>query len=167
MATTGIDKLLRGVDDLQRTDTTAEIDEKIAALEDDLANIRVKLAVLKELRKQPRRQPADSERPNRAPTVIAKAGGGSLTPHGGGMVEVARERPHGWKRDAIAHLVTSEPGRVWTASDVRAELNRLNIMDGDEGTPTRLVLRRLHEAGLVQKVGTAAYVYAGERLSLR
>lgn len=160
MAATGIDKFLKGVDDLQRADA-AEIDQKIAALEDELSSIRVKLAVLKELRKQPRRPaPAAATEPR----VVAVTGTGETISEGTGTVEV--HRPHTWKRDAILEIVTQQPGRVWTATEVRDELRRRGVMEGDPGTPTRAVLRRMSDAGEVQKIGTATYTYAGETLVL-
>src|SRR5689334_19443074 len=132
---TNIDRWLKGLDNLTRLDR-GEIDERLTALRAELKTVQLKVAILTELRNQApetSKKASDQLPLERDEQPVA-------TPPANG------DRAHDWKRQAVLHLMRMQPDRVWKAADVRDSLIRAGVMVADEGTPTRLLLRRMHEA---------------------
>lgn len=75
----------------------------------------------------------------------------------GGTSTPMRLEP-GAKRGAVLTLLKEDPDRQWSPSEVRDVLiARGLITDSDEGTPTRLLLRRMTESGDAERVSQGKY----------
>jgi hypothetical protein len=62
------------------------------------------------------------------------------------------------KRKAIIDVLREQPDRGWSPREIRTVLEGRGVITGeDEGTPTRLLLRRMVDQGLVQKIGQGQY----------
>jgi hypothetical protein len=154
VGSTQLDKWLKGIDGFADL-PEEEIDARIEALRAELESTRLKLAVLMQLRGGPAPRRIQVGRAPRAEPVAA-------IPR---KVDEST-RPHDWKRRAVLTLMRSHPNKVWSASEIRDALISNGVMTTEEGTPTRLLLRRLDERGDIQKVGTAAYTMVADRLQL-
>src|SRR5205823_6940346 len=133
---TNIDRWLKGIDHLSGLER-AEIDKRLTAAEAELRNAQLKVAILTELRNRAPEGKQDDQLPlgsDQRPQ----------TPDG--------DRAHDWERRAVLDLMRTEPARAWKASEVRDGLIHKGVMAADEGTPTRLLMRRMEEAGLLIKL---------------
>lgn len=145
LVSTQLDKWLKNLDGLASLPED-EIDARIEALKAEQESIRLKLAVLQQLR--PARSKARADLRATAPQGASAA---ELPP------QPPQQRSYDWKRRAVLELIQSQPGKTWSASEVRGTLIANGTMAKEEGTNTRVLLRRLAERGEIEKVGTAAY----------
>lgn len=157
MAQMGLDKWLKGLDDLTSLDP-ANLEQRLADLRQEQDAIQLKIAVLSQLLQRARQHQRDTE-VAAARDFVAAPGGAATPPPANGSLPDSRppERPASWKRDAVLALMREDSSREWSAEEIRRVLNERGIMQGDEGTTTRVVLRRLAERGDVIKVGRATY----------
>lgn len=148
-----LDKWLKSVDNLAGLPED-EIEARIEALRAEAESIRLKLAVLTQLR--PGRSKGRSE-PSRsaAPQAVAQP---SAAPVADSPSTPPQRRSYGWKRQAVLELIQSKPSKTWSATEIRDGLIANGTMVKEEGTSTRVLLRRLGERGEIQKVGQAAYM---------
>lgn len=144
VSTTQLDRWLKSVDGLAGLPAD-EIDERIEALEGEQESIRLKLAVLRQIR------PRESARPRARTEPLPTAHTTSAVPSTNGA------RPYDWKRRAVLDLIRSQPERVWKAVEVRDGLIANGTMKNEEGTSTYTLLRRLAERREIVKIGAAAY----------
>ncbi|MGA2470001.1 MAG: hypothetical protein ABSG64_04850 [Solirubrobacteraceae bacterium] len=138
MATTDIDRFLKGVEGLAALDPD-EIARRLAAMRSDADMLSLKIAVLERMLGEARRRVPGQAAASRsdAPKAVANDG----------------NRPYTWKRDAILAIMKTEPHRMFSAADLRRRLRETGVMNGDEGTPTSLLLQRMvkSEPGIVER----------------
>jgi ribosomal protein L29 len=146
---TQLDKWLKNLDGLAGLPED-EIDARIEALKAEQESIRLKLAVLQQLR--PGRIKARAGEPSRL-SESAPADAQPMPPAN------AQKRPFDWKRRAVLDLIQSQPDRVWKAAEVRDGLIANGTMKAEEGTSTYTLLRRLADRQEIQKIGAAAYKF--------
>lgn len=149
---TGIDKWLRGLEDLATVEP-ADLEQRVSDLRAESEVIQLKIAVLEQLLARSRRRtrrsaPAGNEE-------SPKSTGDTGT--GGEPRKPLPDRSPSWKRDAVLAVMRSEPKRKWSGTEIRDALIERGVMSGEEGTPTRLLLRRLADRGDVIKWGPATY----------
>ena len=145
MAASAIDKWLRVIDEFSDL-SEAEVDEHIRDLRNEIERAETKIGVLMALKRALRTPPPrplrldfeDADRP------IA-------------VEELAPSADE--KRQAIIETMQAYPDRTWSPRALRDALEQRGLItNADEGTPTRLLLRRMVQQGTVQLAGKGAYV---------
>jgi hypothetical protein len=160
MAQMGLDKWLKGLYDLTSLDP-ANLEQRLAGLQSEADAIQLKIAVLTQLLTRARQnqheaqQEAEQMHATTTPQPSGGPVGGSVPspPNGAGSAH----RPPTWKRDAVLAVMREDPSREWSAEEIKRILNERGIMQGEEGTTTRVLLRRMAEREEVIKVGRATY----------
>jgi hypothetical protein len=130
MPATTVDKLLKGLEDLGSLDL-ADLDMRLADLEDQQRVLQVKLSTLRLLRQSVAEVAPALETPEPAPDEGVEARSGT------------------WKSDAVLAVLRQDPARALTPVQVRNQLRAEGQLTDDEGTTTSVVLRRLAKRGKV------------------
>ena len=150
MATPSIDRTLKGLQELRAADP-AELEERVAQLEAQQADITFQLYVLRPLVKEAKERRAQEE--GGAAAAVARAARDETRDERGQTVEHVEGRPASWKGDAILALFAESPHQTYLPAEVREQLRMRKVMEGDEGTPTSVLLRRLADRGQVARDG--------------
>jgi hypothetical protein len=144
MASSGIDKWLKGLEDPTVMDP-AELEQRMSALQNELEVVQLKIMVLEPLLNRARRRARRQEesRASNSPDLSAPA----VAPERSD--EPRTERPSTWKTDAVLTFLAEQPHRMFAPAEVRKGLRKMGLLEGDEGTPMPLLLRRLEQRGQV------------------
>jgi hypothetical protein len=134
---TGVDKWLKGLEDLTTLDP-AELEERIAGLEQEAEVIKLKIFVLKPLLE------AAKQRHEAKPSNGSLASGG---PVGGQSPILNDDRPSTWKRDAVLEHAAEHPHQMFTPREMRNALRAKGVLRDDEGTVMSVLLKRLADRG--------------------
>lgn len=134
MATTGIDRWLKGLEDMTELDAD-DLDQRLAALKAEAEVLQLKIFVLEPLLERARKR--DSRRrtiePPQAESADEASNGSAPKVHA----------PTTWKRDAVLELLASRPHEMFAPVEVRNTLRSMGVLEDDEGTPMPVLLRRL------------------------